>query len=97
MTYVPTTMGGRATVETMLALKVCTVQRPGAKLPCLLPATGMLTLMCVHEHLHPCTLCPGCAAEARFVVASKELVCHKCSDCPEPHRCVMTEVKWEPL
>lgn len=76
----------------MRALCTCTAGRGFIR--CRNRAAGMITLMCVHEHQHLCTLCPGCLAEVRKLGPVK---CHHCDASARPHVCGMAEVKWEPL
>lgn len=59
--------------------------------PCERPPVEIVHIGCVHEHVASDPACARCAEFVRRYIATGELICIKCDESAEPHRCPAAE------
>lgn len=75
--------------------RICTCLRLDRGVHCYAPAAGVVTLGCIHEHLHFAAICAPCRAQMNELQAEGRFGCHYCGTCSEPHHCDMHELAWD--
>lgn len=60
------------------------------------PAAWALTYGCMHEHVSHAWMCEACAERLRDRLLTRDTVCLRCENGPEPHDCRVL-VDFKPL